>query len=234
MKTIFLPTVRHSGTIFLLEFFRLGGFPTVNLDRTLFAGDHIPHHTAAVIHTHIDVNLPVVKALHARAPKPAHELAINFYEYLNLPLADALGRTLPMVIPMRDPLLSVITRHTRHPEQAPHTYLIRSWEWIHDAYGLQPFYVPVDQERSKSDRVSLLMAMLRHCEIQPWAHAPGYAEAWKSVNSVAGATEARAAYARRDKGWFEEHFPEEWATLKSSHDVRRLFKKQGYEDLLWW
>jgi hypothetical protein len=54
------------------------------------------------------------------------------------------------------------------------------------------------------------------------------------VNSVFKPNEARAAYVRRDKGWFEEHFPEEWAALRQARSVRELFERNGYEDLLWW
>lgn len=226
---IFLPTVRHSGTWFLQRLFQMGGYKVVNLDRMLFGGEFIPPNRKAVIHTHIDVNLPVVKALHARAPKPAHQLAINYYERLNDGMIEAFAKWLPVVMPMRDPLLSIITRHARHPEQAPHTYLVESWQDVPP----EAFFVPVDRAFSAPERMAILRAMLKHCKVKPWPGIDAYARAWKPVNSMPGAPDARVAYKRKDAGWFEDHFPEEWEMLKEAAYVRRLFEKQGYEDLLW-
>ena len=203
----------------------------VNLDRMLLGSEHIPSSTKAIIHTHIDVNLPVIRAMHARVPKLAHARAISYYENFNAKMIEAFGLMLPTVIPMRDPLLSIITRHARHPEQAPHTYLVDSWYGIPEC---NPFYVPVDLPFSELERVVILSSALAHCRIAPWPEVKDYARAWKPVNAFPGALVARAAYNRRDKGWFEEHFPEEWAALRSAHDVKRLFSDQGYEDLLWW
>ena len=206
----------------------------VNLDRMLFGGEHIPANTKAVIHTHIDVNLPVIRAMHARVPKPAHHLAINYYEHLNEDMIETFAQTLPTIIPMRDPLLSIITRHSRHPEQAPHTYLVDSWRGIPNLEP-RPFYVPVDLDFHESERVGLLRSALAHCSVKPWPGIDAYAKAWKPVNSVPdGAFMARAAYDARDRRWFEEHFPEEWEALGAAGEVRELFEEAGYEDLLWW
>ena len=230
LNAIFLPTVRHSGTWFLQRLFQEGGYKVVNLDRMLFGGECIPPNTKAVIHTHIDVNLPVVRALHAQRPKPAHQLAISYYEHFNEEMLQAFALALPTIIPMRDPLLSIITRHSRHPEQAPHTYLVDSWRQIPDM-DTRPFFVPVDLGCQPGS----LRAALAHCGITPWPGVLAYAKAWKPVNSVPdGAPGARAAYARKDAGWFEEHMPEEWAALGAAGEVRELFEEEGYEDLLWW
>ncbi len=204
----------------------------VNLDRMLFGGEHIPANTKAVIHTHIDVNLPVIRAMHARVPKAAHELALHHYQHLNEIMIESFSETLPTLIPMRDPLLSIITRHTRHPEQVPHTYLATSWRYV--PYDNNPFYIPVDLPFTVKERVGMVRAALAHCSVKPWPGVDKYARNWKPVNAVPGATAARQAYARKDKGWFEEHFPEEMCALKSSRQVRELFEREGYEDLLWW
>jgi hypothetical protein len=225
---IFLPTVRHSGTWFIQKLFQQGGYKIVNLDRALFAGEHIPSDGKAIIHTHIDVNLPVIKAMHAKHPKRNHALAIQFYEKLNENLIDTFAHTLPTLIPMRDPLLSVITRHARHPEQAPHTYLIDSWRDI--PIDAKPFFIPVDL----GPKPEKLWGALEHCGVKPWPGMNAYAKAWTKQNTVPGAPDARAAYARRDKAWFEEHLPAEWAALRKSHDLRAHFEHHGYEDLLWW
>jgi hypothetical protein len=231
MEVIFLPTVRHSGTWFLQKLFQTGGFKVVNLDRMLCGGEHIPPNGKAIIHTHIDVNLKVIRAMHASHPKPAHHLAINFYGNLNAAMIESFNAVLPTLVPMRDPLLSIITRHTRHPEQAPHTYLATSWRYIPDD---NVFFVPVDLPFSPARRENVILNALNHCGVVPWPGVETYAREWKPVNSVFKPNEARAAYARRDKGWFEENFPEEWAALRSSSAVRSLFEEQGYEDLLWW
>lgn len=198
----------------------------------LFGGEHIPANTKAVIHTHIDVNIPVIRAMHARVPKAAHELALHHYQHLNEIMIESFSETLPTLIPMRDPLLSIITRHTRHPEQAPHTYLATSWRYV--PYDNDPHYLPVDLSFSEDERVDRIGRALRHCQVPPWPGVTAYAKAWKPVNSVSGATAARQAYARRDVGWFEEHFPEEMCALRSSRQVRELFERNGYENLLWW
>ncbi len=233
MEAIFLPTVRHSGTIFLQKFFQKGGYKLVNVDRMMFAGEYLPPTTRAIIHTHIDVNLPVVRSLHAQKPNPNHLLGINYYANFNEYLILALAGAMPTVVPMRDPLLSIITRHSRHPEQAPHTYLIESWQPLCDFRNL--FFVPVDLPWTTDERVGLLNSMLAHCKAEPWPGVNDYAREWEPINAVpGGAPQARAAYARKDKGWFEEHFPEEWEALGAAGDVRDLFEQEGYEDLLWW
>ena len=223
---IFLPTVRHTGTWFLQELFKQGGYKVVNLDRMLFGGECLPLNGKAIIHTHIDVNLPVVRALHAKQPKPAHALAIAYYEGCNESMIESFAQHFPTLIPMRDPLLSIITRETRCPEQAPHTYLVDSWRRVPDG----AFFVPVDM----GQRPELLRSALEHCHVTPWPGFKAYATAWKPQNAVAGAPTARAAYARRDAAFFEEHFPEEWAALRAADDVKALFQQNGYEDLLWW
>jgi hypothetical protein len=225
---IFLPTVRHSGTWFIQKLFQQGGYKIVNLDRALFAGEHIPSDGKAILHTHIDVNLPVIKALHAKHPKPNHALAITFYEQFNENLIDTFAHTFPTLIPMRDPLLSVITRETRHPEQAPHTYLVDSWRSV--PIAAEPFFIPVDL----GPQPALLTNALAHCGVKPWPGFAEYAQAWTPQNKIAGAPTARAAYARKDAAFFEEHFPVEWTALRLAGDVKRLFQQQGYEDLLWW
>ena len=137
---IFLPTVRHSGTWFIQRLFQAGGYQVVNLDASLFRRENIPPNGKAILHTHIDVNLPVIEALHAKIPKEAYAIAMQYYEHLNAPIIEAFAKALPTLIPMRDPLLSVITRHARHPEQAPHTYLVDSWRRIPPG----AFFIPVD------------------------------------------------------------------------------------------
>jgi len=225
---IFLPTVRHSGTWFIQRLFQQGGFKVVNLDHALFGAEHIPSDGKAILHTHIDVNLPVIKALHAKHPKHNHALAITFYEQFNENLIDTFAHTFPTLIPMRDPLLSVITRHARHPEQAPHTYLVDSWRDI--PIAADPYFIPVDL----GPKPEKLWGALEHCGVKPWPGMNEYAKAWKPKNMVPGAPGARAAYARRDAAFFEEHFPAEWAALRAADGVKELFQQQGYEDLLWW
>jgi len=227
---IFLPTVRHSGTWFIQGLFKQGGYQVVNLDATLFRRENIPANGKAIIHTHIDVNLPVVKALHAKTPKPGYEIAIQYYEHLNEAMIEAFSQALPTLIPMRDPLLSIITRHSRHPEQAPHTYLVDSWRNL-PSHSSCPFFVPVDLGPQPGN----LRLALAHCGVKPWPGFQAYADAWKPLNKVPGAPDARAAYARRDRSWFMEHFPEEWAALRACRrELRPLFEQEGYEDLLWW
>jgi hypothetical protein len=230
MDVIFLPTVRHSGTWFLQKMFQIGGFKVVNLDRMLFGGECIPPNAKAVIHTHIDVNIPIIKAMHARAPKSAHQLALHHYQHLNEIMIESFSATLPTLSPMRDPLLSIITRHARHPEQAPHTYLATSWRYVPES----AFYVPVDLPFTVDERIGMVRSALAHCGVKPWPGVDKYARNWKPVNAVPGAVEARAAYDRRDVGFFEKHFPQEMAALRSARNVRELFEEQGYEDLLWW
>jgi len=235
--TIFIPTVPHSGTWFLLELFKTNPLlHNVELGFVMFKEDHRSLEKRNVIHTHLHGNDHVLENLATKRGKMHDKLGRNFYRDFNMPLMDAMVKQFATVVPVRDPLASIVSRHRRHPEFAPHNYMIEGWlhvirKWARDDI----FYVPIDTELSAEERSILLNHMCDHCALKPWSAVEKWAEKWTRKNVTALRPEFAERYKAGDVDWIRKTFPNEWAQLVEYRGVLQPFLETlGYKDLLWW
>ena len=121
---IFLHSVHHTGTWFLLQFFI--DHPDIKEWFTIekfLELDHFPEHPY-LVHCHMCLEDPDLLKDFAERPS----------KYLGRPLTDAFLNTYPSIIMLRDPLLAIITRHNRHPEM-DHSFIIHGFMEIVLKYG---------------------------------------------------------------------------------------------------
>ncbi len=228
MHIVPLLTVQHTGTWFMMEFLR--GTESFKHEVDL----------AALIKNRQFLTLP------NNGPIGAHPSRINLvYGHINEP-AEGYIRTICAwwrpIVPLRDPLLGIITGKNRNPAQDC-SYIVERWlrlEWLVDPFA--PHYIPLDLLRTPEERgealadvleatqVSMTDAMSRQLNL--WANTwPQY-----QYNSR-GTYPLKVAYYNRDMKYIEKHgnMANELMTLRGAESVLRpLLFKQGYRDLMWW
>lgn len=162
MNKIFIPSVQHTGTRFTIDFIeKCGNIKVTKLPELL---DH--WETASCVHAHIG----------------------------DSGIADRVFRRWAsfcrMIIPIRDPVLSLITAKSIHERDfdgtSDHSFLVDGFNLIasHDEYNAQKIYLPVDQHRSTEERIELLRRVADH--LRMWvdgAILQTYATEWRIVNS---------------------------------------------------
>lgn len=220
MKAVFLPTIQHTGTWFcinlLLQHSQVTSFSEL---RDLKFGDGY-----TLIHTHFGDG----ETWH---PNDASKFK-PFY------VVKELIGACPSVIPLRDPLASLITRHIRCPE-LQHSYIIEGFVALAQIYKENNFYVlPIDlySDKSFEERLLVLREFLVAAGLPEESYIKFWAASWPIVNSVRGLD--IELYDNFAKGKIEpiiKVIPEEWAYLKNKESILRPFLEElGYKNLLWW
>jgi hypothetical protein len=141
------------------------------------------------------------------------------------------------VIPMRDPLSSLISRKHRNP-QVPMYEHVDAFEycatspWINNS-----FVFPIDTPSFKGSayhRLDMARRMFEHLKIREPANLVSWAKDNEPKNSMGG-YEQKDAYACGDLGCATSCCVGEFEYLKSKRDVLVPWLIDlGYEDLIWW
>lgn len=212
-------SVQHTGTWFAIEFLR--GHPEAGdfFEVRKLLGETLPLTPHHVLQIHLGDSegsggLPI------ESQKFAGEEA-----FFRMAFA---GRA---VVPVRDPLLSILTRQNRHP-YLDHRYIVQGFRILASAPE-ETIFLPIDGP--SSGRRELLEGVL---ERLGWPAAPDYVEevacAWEKRNS-SGDSRLKRAYRRGDFEALRRVMPEELEELLHSRDQLRPFlSRLGYEDLSWW
>jgi len=239
MNDIFLATVQHTGTWFLMGLFETHPqLRHTQLIDVIFGTNQLGLHRPTVIHAHMSENDVVLEKLVAAGREDCIQ-ARNFYRDWNNPLVEMLARKCPTVIPMIDPLKSMIERHRRHPNFAPHTYLVENWnhiveKWWHGNEVADPFFQPIELEQPFEKRLEQVHNLVRHCGLEPWPEIELYVREWGGKNTTTMGADVAAKYDSRDVAYMEATFPAEMALLRESGNLKLLFEEHGYKELMWW
>lgn len=239
MNDIFLATVQHTGTWFLMGLFETNPLLRhTQLIDVIFDTNQLGLHRPTVIHAHLSENDEVLEKL-VQAGREDCIPARNFYRDWNIPLCEMLVRKCPTVIPMIDPLKSIIERHRRHPNFAPHTYLVENWlkilrGWVGAAHISDPFFQPIELEQTYPDRMDQVLQLVRHCGLEPWPAIGAYVREWGGKNTTTVGADVAAKYDNGDVAYMEKTFPAEIDLLRESDDLKGLFEQHGYKELMWW
>lgn len=205
---IFAPSVQHTGTWFLLHLLKHHS----KLDALILFNkmrEQIPEPDKRyILHVHIgDGGRPSYGAL------------------------DIMMRVLKTVIPLRDPLLSLLSRHKRHPTLS-HFYLVDGFTYL--AQIPDCFFLPVDILRSPDERRGALNGLFDYLGLEREPFIDEWAEQWKVVN--------KTSVLFPERGWYREGavnklrglFPEEFDYLQTyAYILKPFLSKHGYKDFIW-
>ena len=237
-KFIYVPTVRHSGTWFLIAFLRshpiVQGF--VQLEN-LFTSNFDKEHTVVF-------DCPTAKIKERFTPGGLNVLHnhVCFSTRIASSVVDAqkgLMASLPSIVPFRDPLASIVSRYQRHPNQC-HLGLAQSWvtfiEFLVSSSSVLNYRaVPLDILKSETERRDALEGVLDHAEIPAKGHAAEWASQWPLGYNTRGNYALKARYNAGDVEYIQRTVHEEFKYLQNRRRIVQPFLESlGYRDLMWW
>jgi len=198
---IFVPSVQHTGTWFVLEFLR-HFIPNIKeltflleegvkpLDQNVMHEYTYPHPldqpTVAMIH------LPIVRYLNFDVAYPQTQFHRQWYANMATMRSVSIQTILMLcnffktVIPIRDPMAAILSREMRHP-QFRHFFIVDGFVALATEFAKHPNvkFLPIDVTDDVGVRRKLLLDVLIHCEIDPTPHGSllnELAEKWEPVN----------------------------------------------------
>lgn len=147
----------------------------------------------------------------------------------------------PLVVPLRDPLLAMITHRGRHPdwEEKALFHKITTWQLYFKFLAdfekhRRVIYCPLDA-LTGDNKLVVLKKIQEAYGLKDDALAEKWAAEWPVINSyVKHEDPPKQAYYNRDLAWFSENMPRELAALREWEHVFRPILEKWYTDLLWW
>lgn len=230
MRIHLVVSVQHTGTWFLIHFLKRHVMTrAVVLFEDLYPGDDTSREPLPLDRQAPDRD--VIVHMHVNRQDDVDGLPRR-YEALQRAIGRREHRIL---VPLRDPLRSVITREAREPGQS-HSYLVLGFEWLaRIRWEVPVFHVPIDLPPDRRDRRELLEGVLDHCGLPSQPYVERVAKEWRPENSAAGQDELKKMYRQRNFASLAASFPAEWALLREKEPVLKPFLRQfGYGDLMWW
>lgn len=179
---VFIPTVQHTGTWFVINF--LSNYIPELKEASVIVHDNEMINGPAMLHTHFP-------ALYHETPLEAKSLPID-----SICLLASLFKT---VIPVRDPLLAILTREWRHPELR-HFYIVDGFIQMADRLlgNDNVMFLPVDLPLNVSQRHNLLNRIIEHCGIENTGNITlKIAREWKHQNITPG-NRLKELYLKKD------------------------------------
>jgi len=168
----------------------------------------------------------------------------------------------PIIIPMRDPLLSLHSKLWREDEQhnnpnetdnKARVRRLKSWIARYIEILSIPkehiFLLPIDAQQSKTEsgRLQLIQDMYSYCKVPFNEKAEIAALAWapanKTFNLITRLQEKvpkpqwehfKKQYLERDIQHTKAFMSLEFDELRKQDRLKRLMEKAGYQDVLWW
>jgi hypothetical protein len=168
---IFVPSVQHTGTWFILKLLKQFNYNIVDSKRLLEDGMSIDN--PSIIQTHFPIE--------SVDGKP-----FELGKCMDVNSISAMSKIFKTVIPVRDPLASILTREVRHPELR-HFYIVDGFINMAErlAKNSKVFFFPVDlpelcrkrmekageteeeiEMRVLNMRKLLIINVLNHCDIE--------------------------------------------------------------------
>lgn len=144
---IFVPTVQHTGTWFILRFIEKFGYE-IKQARFIIR-DHEPVKKNTVIQAHFPMT---------------ESGTVYDYSHPHYNIIKLLTNLMPTVIPLRDPLRAIITREARQPNLR-HYYIVDGFVTLAKEYSEHPnvLFAPIDLKTDYIARHALLTNIARHC-----------------------------------------------------------------------
>lgn len=184
---IFVPSVQHTGTWFVINFIK--HFVPRSKELTfLLEEDGMKPSDANVLHRQQytqQLNVPTVVHVHLPIVRDVSRDVQFFSSWFEQTWFMNLGtkRSLPVqilllfcnffktVIPIRDPLAAILSREARHP-QFRHFFIVDGFVALATEFARHPNvkFLPIDLYKDEEQRKALLSDTLIHCSIDPAHH----------------------------------------------------------------
>lgn len=232
MRVIFLPTIQHTGTWFCIDLLRLHrDISFVGTWKTMTHADLSEVQNTdgiALIQAHFGEGTSPYcgpKELESFAPFEAVEALIS--------------KSDSIVVPVRDPLLVMLTAHVRNPD-VRHDHIINGFlllvQWCQKN---DIFLVPVDlyASRSVEDRYLLIRDLFAFVGISDEPYMSIWAQDWPVVNTVGQrlGENVKGLYYSRQVFRVVALIPEDFdALVQHEAELRPFLEDLGYRNLLWW
>tara|TARA_Y100000031_G_C8252279_1_gene401121 strand:- start:8058 stop:8480 length:423 start_codon:yes stop_codon:yes gene_type:complete len=139
---------------------------------------------------------------------------------------------------MRDPLAAIITRHeSNKKETVPVDPIMMPFmfnAFIHLAMKMDPYIVPLDLAKSRSDKIKMLEGVSSVAKVSPdKKYLDSYIDK-KPINTL-GEYLLKKMYREGDIKGLKKEIGLQIEVLKMLEpDFRPILEKAGYRDLMWW
>lgn len=219
---IIVASVHHTGTVTMLDL--LGGHPEtgeVFEFRDLLKGADVVQND--VVHIHVYggklESRGVVKGLH-------------FGDLASM----AQKGWARIVVPVRDPMLALISRQARQPT-LDHSFIIRGFESI-ARFPESVLFFPVDLDSGENARVArvanLFLDLGLSRDLSDLAYEQIWAEEWP-VKNTAGPHPLKDMYAAGQMFELRNNMPEEFDLLvEKAPGIVPFLNRMGYGPMAWW
>ena len=228
---IFVYTGQHTGTWFairLLEHF-LG---EVHLIKAI-------KHYEAFLHGHPRKWAQRMDAGHFNIPEQVKLSQTHFHVCKTEPEIQRLIDDNKTIIPVRDPMLSLITREKRHPELNPHYPWVTQFDRFVDlAEHPNCFFFPIDLYKSADEKKVLVRNLLDYVGVTDindvWLN--NFVKKWTPVNLTAANNNIQknlvAPYQNGELDKLHARFKKSYEFLIKNDNIKKFLKTMGY-DLPW-
>jgi hypothetical protein len=231
MKTksiIFVPTIQHTGTWFLLNF--LQNF-TPNLIENL-----------GCMKKEGRISKPVIIHPHFPIRGELGKEEIETSKTMSVGEIYILSKIFKTIIPIRDPMAAILTREARHPELR-HFYIVDAFLQVATRFVGNPNvkFFPIDLYKTFEERRKLLISIVNHCQINPDLHGDlidTFARKWKVKNKTPS-NRFKKLYIGKDLSRLEFLLGPKWAEIeylkRQGGVIAPFLFNLGYSggDLLW-
>jgi|TARA_Y100000310_G_C20622054_1_gene783909 hypothetical protein len=187
-KILFLPSVQHTGTWFVLRTLERFGYNAVDCWRLLGGGVNI--NDPSTIQTHFPI-------------EQAYGVPFEEDKWMNVNSIQVLSKIFKTIIPVRDPLAAILTREARHPELR-HFYIVDGFVSMAEKMSgnSNVVFFPIDLNPDPNARKELLSKLLTHVGVEETKNVTvemnSIASTWTVQNETPG-NRFKKAYQNKDK-----------------------------------
>lgn len=216
MKIVFCPTAPQSGTWFVLRLFEKMECKIIDTDQVKKEGFQ---NELAILHTHIFpfyyTPSPYKECWPSFGGDPIQEYIVRKNK-LSIGCIKLLCSMYKTIIPIRDPLASLLTREVRAPNLR-HFYIVDAYvEIVRELAGHPNVkFFPVDLNLNFDERKELLVDVVTHCGFDPVQHDTllgDIATHWKKEN-ITPNNRFRKLYEEGDLEAIQEQLGPKWAEV---------------------
>ncbi len=231
---IFVWSVQHTGTWSTIDWLERRGQFTVVDERAV---------RQALNSVGLGIDLGSRLMVQGISPESIYQSHVAESRSQALRLQLMLAYALPCVVPLRDPLASLITGYNRLSHAGggltPQQHIN---QWLAMAEGCrllakqnrEPTFIAWDVLDCENGRRALLSSAANRLGCPDDALDAEFAAQWPVSNS-SGSYPAKVAYEEEDAEWLRRRLPGIWLLLKEAQpDLRPFLEDQGYRDLMWW
>lgn len=183
---VIVASVQHTGTWFTIDF--LQNFIPNKKEVAHMIEEKIQIESPTIIHSHLpiiyDLDMRVDMDWHSRRKLTMKDRSIS------LRTLEVLMNLFKVVIPVRDPLASILSREARHPDLR-HFFIVDGFIELAQKYKDHPnvVFLPIDLPWDRSQRMKKLFEIMEHCSIDIESNRDlvrKFASNWEPKNTTPG------------------------------------------------